>query len=159
MPITIADLTVNFSHVDRNSLLEEWRWSIGDAKLPILITAMGNAILQDSHEGSVWLLDTGTGEVRQIAASVNELHELLADRDFVYSEFLVEDFIGLREAGKVLAESQVYGYAKPPVLGGSFDAENLVPTDIKVHFSLSGQICRQVRDLPPGTQISGVTIE
>lgn len=71
---------------------------------------------------------------------------------------LVDDVVGLRAAGKLLERGQVYGFEIPPVLGGSFDAENLVPSDLVVHFSLAGQIHRQVKDLPPGTPISQIKL-
>lgn len=158
MAITLNDLTVNFSHLDRMTLLSDWHWLISEHKVPILITAMGNVFVQDAQDGAVAVLDPGEGKVRNVAASVEELQGLLSDRDFVYSELMVEDFANLQRAGKLLAPGQVFGFIKPPILGGSFDVENLEPTDIQVHFSLSGQIHQQVKDLPDGTPISHVAI-
>ena len=37
--------------------------------------------------------------------------------------------------------------------------ENVEATRIAVYFSPSGQICGEVKDLPPGTPISSVTIQ
>lgn len=47
----------------------------------------------------------------------------------------------------------------PPVLSGEFDVENLQPIDIRVHVAIMGQIHGQVKDFPPGTQITDVQIE
>jgi hypothetical protein len=158
MPITLDDLTVDFSHVDRSTLLSDWQWLTGQHKLPVLVTAMGNVFVQDAEDGTISLLDPGEGKLRHVAASIEELQSLLADREFVYSEFMVEDFVSLQQTDRILAPGKVFGYIKPPVLGGSFDVDNLEPTDIEVHFSLSGQIHQQVKDLPDGTSISHVSI-
>jgi hypothetical protein len=158
MPITLKELTVNFSHLDRSSLLTDWQWLIEEHRLPILITAMGNAFVQDTRDGAVSVLDPGEGKMREVAASVEAFQGLLSDREFVFSEFMVDDFISLQKAGKLLAQGQVFGYIKPPVLGGGFDVANLESTDIEIHFSLSGQIHRQVKDLPDGSPISQVSI-
>lgn len=158
MPITLNDLTVNFSHLNGLELLADWRWLLGEHKRPILITAMGNVFVQDTEDGTVYVLDPGEGEVRNLARSVEDLQSLLSDRDFVFSELMVEDFASLQHAGRVLAPGQVFGFIKPPVLGGNFDIENLEATDIEVHFSLSGQIHQHVKDLPDGAIISQVSL-
>lgn len=46
----------------------------------------------------------------------------------------------------------------PLVLGGSDDVSNLEISPLVVWVSLSGQIHEQVKDLPPGTPISGVSL-
>lgn len=48
--MTINDLTVNISHLDRETLLSEWQWLIGTTKFPILATLAGDAFVQDSAE-------------------------------------------------------------------------------------------------------------
>jgi hypothetical protein len=57
-----------------------------------------------------------------------------------------------------LKSGQVFDLRKPLVLGGEFTLDNIQPLDASVHFSLLGQIHRQVRELPEGTSISGVNI-
>ena len=42
MPLTMNDLTVNFSHLDQARILDDWRWLIGPNRLPILISAAGD---------------------------------------------------------------------------------------------------------------------
>ena len=44
-----------------------------------------------------------------------------------------------------------------PVLGGDYSLENFEMTDISVHFSITGQICSQVKDLPERTRIGKIT--
>jgi hypothetical protein len=158
MAITMDDLTVNFSHLDREGLLADWRWLIGPTKQPILLAAIGDAYLQDPEDGSVHLLDVGGGELSQVAASVEEFKELLADREFVTDSFVPETIVGLREAGKTLAAGQIYSYIHPPVLGGEYSIENLEPTDVQVHYSVLGQIHEQVKDLPEGAEVGEIKL-
>jgi hypothetical protein len=154
MAITMDDLTVNFQHLDREALLSDWRWLTGPTKQPILLAAIGDAYLQDAQDGTVHLLDVGGGGLEQVAASVDEFKELLADREFVTDSFVPETIIELRAQGKTLAHGQIYSYNHPPVLGGEYSTANLEPTDIAVHFSVLGQIHEQVKDLPPGASVN-----
>ena len=62
MPITLEDLTVDFGHADRAALLADWEWLIGPHRLPILITALGHAFVQDAGDGTVHQLDTVFGD-------------------------------------------------------------------------------------------------
>jgi hypothetical protein len=158
MPITMNDLTVNFSHLNREELLEDWRWLIGPTKQPVLLAAIGDAYLQDEADGKVHLLDIGAGELHEIANDVAEFQGLLSDQEFVTDSFVPATIVQLREVGKTLEPGQIYSYKRPPVLGGSYSVANLEPTDIAVHFSILGQIHQQVKDLPPGTKISDIQI-
>jgi len=156
--MTLDDLTVNFSHLDREALLSDWRWLIGPRKQPILVAAIGDAYLQDPDDGSVHLLDVGGGALEQIADSVDEFRELLADREFVSDSFVPSTIVALRNSGKTLAPGQIYSYIQPPVLGGKYSTDNMEPTDVSVHFSILGQVHEQVKDLPEGTPISSIKL-
>ena len=158
MAITLDDLTVNFSHLNRESLLEDWRWLIGPNKQPILLSAIGDAFLQDPEDGSVHLLDVGAGEVGFIADTVDAFRPLLSDTQFVTDYFLPGLIVKLRGAGKTLQPGQIYSYTKPLILGGECAAENFEPTDIQVHFSVLGQIYQQVANLPEGTPVGEIKI-
>ena len=45
--ITMDDLTVSMGPFDETSLLSDWVWLIGPSRFPILLTAAGDAFLQD----------------------------------------------------------------------------------------------------------------
>ncbi|WP_241771738.1 hypothetical protein [Vibrio parahaemolyticus] len=51
--MTLDDLTVAFSHIDRNSLLSDWDWLLKGAFFPILISASGDAFVQHVYNGQV----------------------------------------------------------------------------------------------------------
>ena len=159
MPITLNDLTVNFSHLDRAKILEDWVWLIGNRRLPILLSALGDAFIQDLDDGSVHLLSAGEGAIQRVADSGGIFESLLSDRDFVTENFAPSVIVELRANGCVLMPGQLYGYKTPPNLGGEYSLGNLEPTDISVHFSILGQLHRQTQSLPPGTPISGIEIK
>ena len=158
MSITLKDLTVAFDADQRDNLLSEWHWLIGERRLPILIAAVGNAFVQDADGGTVLLLDAGEGSLTQVSESVDEFRNLLNDEDFVRANFHVEVVAEMKLAGRVLEPGQVWGFIRPPVLGGAFDTDNYEPTDLVVHFSIQGQLHRQVRDLPDGAPISSIKL-
>jgi type VI secretion system (T6SS) immunity protein Tdi1 len=154
--VTLDDLTVNFKHLDRECLLSDWRWLTGPQRLPIPLTASGDAFLQDKNDSSIYVLDVATAEFKRVADTPAEFQALLADRTFVMNRFAVAMIADLRRSGRVLAPGQIYSFKKPPVLGGEYVLENIEATDIGVHFSIAGQIHERVRKLPPGTKISGL---
>lgn len=159
MAITLNELTVNFDHLECERLLEDWRWLLGPAKQPILLTAAGDAFVQDVSDGSIYLLDVAAGELLRVAEDVTGFQALLADREFVLSHFAVAMVADLRDAGFTLAPGQIYSFRHPPVLGGGYTLDNVEPVDIEVHFSMAGQIHEHVRDQPTGTVIERINVE
>jgi hypothetical protein len=157
--MTINDLTVNISHLDRESLLSEWQWLIGTTKFPVLATLAGDAFVQDSTDGTVHFLDVVEGTCCQIAPDGDTFQQMLSDREFVMRHLSVQLVAPLIRAGSVPPAGQILSWRQPPVLGGAYAAANLEPTDISVHFGILGQIWRQASSLPPGTPIDNVTIQ
>lgn len=148
------DLTVDFRHLERERVLEDWRWLIGPGKQPILLAAIGDAFLRDDGDGSVWCLDVGAPGLLQVAGSVEEFQAKLGDREFVMDRLAVDAVVDLRENGKPLEPGQIYSFIQPPFVGGQHEFKNIEPCDISVHFSILGQLAEKVKDLPEGTRIS-----
>ncbi|MCW3062611.1 MAG: hypothetical protein JWQ02_4432 [Capsulimonas sp.] len=158
MAITMNDLTVNFTHLDRESLMESWRWLIGETKQPILLTALGNAFVQDLVDGSICMVDTSTGDLLAAADSMEHLTELMEDKDFVRRAFDVEAFAALQKAGMTLQPGQIFSFKVPMALGGQYVLDNIEAEDISVHFGVTGQIFEQVSQMPEGAIVSEVSI-
>ncbi|MGH7954286.1 MAG: T6SS immunity protein Tdi1 domain-containing protein [Limisphaerales bacterium] len=157
MRITWNELTVDFQKPGADDLLRDWRWLLGDSMQLLLVSAIGDMFLADSA-GLVFWLDIGTGQLQQIATSVDEFQQLRQQHDHADQWFiplLVGDLI---TSGVRLSPGQCYSYKKPPILGGAIEPANFQPTDLSVHFSVLGQIHRQVKNLPPGTKISDIEI-
>lgn len=138
--------------------LESWDWLDGLAGMtPVLTNAFGDVFLQ-APDGSYSFLDTVDGRLDRIwddaAALQSDINTPAAQDTYL--------MLGLALAGEELGlaptDDQVLSFKVPPVLGGAVSAENLEITDFVVSINIAGQIHGAVRQLPPGTPISGATI-
>lgn len=157
MRITWNELTVDFQKPGADDLLSDWRWLIGDSLRLLLVSAIGDMFLADTT-GQIFWLDTGTGRLQQIAENMDEFQRLRRQQELADQWFLPQLVGDLIASGMRLSSGQCYSYKKPPILGGQIEPANFEPTDLSVHFSLLGQIHKQVKDLPPGTKITGIKI-
>ncbi|MGB0850483.1 MAG: T6SS immunity protein Tdi1 domain-containing protein [Bacteroidia bacterium] len=153
MKITWNDLKVDFNHIDQNRLTESWNWLIGTDKKPILISSLGDLFLADKNGICYWL-NVGEGILEKVADSTDEFKAKLKDNEQVNEWFLIGLIEKLKESGLQLTDKHLYGYKTLPVLGGEYEPENFELTDIEVHFELSGQIQKQIKDLPDGTKVN-----
>ena len=126
--------------------MENWEWLLRGDYLPILVSASGDAFVQNVDNGQIWWLDTGGAQFEQVAESLEEFNKLLSDREFVIEYFAVQMVGDLRQAGKPLSKGQIYSLSQPWLLGGEYTISNIEPTDIEVHFSLTGQIAQQTSE-------------
>ncbi|GLS26416.1 T6SS immunity protein Tdi1 domain-containing protein [Marinibactrum halimedae] len=157
--MTMNDLTTYFQHLDKAEIVADWEWLIGKGKLPVLITASGDAFLQDSNDGSIYFLDVTAGEFSLVTKSPEEFQLLLSNKEFVSNHFFVQMIGEMKRVGVNLEKGQVYSFKVPPALGGKYEMDNVEVTSIYVHFSVNGQIHKQIKDVPPGTKIDQVTLE
>jgi hypothetical protein len=157
MRITWNDLTVGFQKPGADDLLSDWRWLIGDSMRLHLVSAIGDMFLANTT-GQVFWLDTGTGQLQQIAESVDEFQRLRQQQEQADRWFIPQLVGGLIASGVRLSPGQCFNYKKPPILGGQIEPANFEPTDLSVHFSVLGQIHKQVMELPPGTKIADIKI-
>jgi hypothetical protein len=152
-------LTVTLRDPERQAdILSDWTWLIGSAKRPLLLTAAGDAFVQDLGDGSVHYLNVNAGQVSRIAETTQAFEHLLHDAVFVDAYLcphLVDD---LRRRGMVLKQNEIYSYRIPLALGGKVGADNIDIANAEVHFSIAGQIARQIVDLPAGTPIRKIDV-
>ena len=152
MSLNWNDLTVSFDHLDRVKLLEDWRWLIGSS-LPILISSVGDAFLQN-ESGEVFWLITGSAEYKKVADSYEDFQSKLQNNELIHEWFLTPVVAQLKEQGVTLEQGKLYGFKRLPVLGGKYEADNFELTDIEMHFAMSGQMNCQIKDLPDGAQVN-----
>ncbi|WP_420113172.1 hypothetical protein [Pseudactinotalea sp.] len=136
--------------------LEDWAWLPGLTDLrPVMVTVFADVILQGAD--GYWFLDTMEGHLAREwpdAAAVNAALGTSEGQD----QFLMGGLAhAAAAAGVERPTGQVYVLTPPPVVGGSFAVENIMAMELPVALSLSGQLHRQLTDLPPGTPITGVT--
>lgn len=74
--MTINDLSVNFEHLDRATILSDWAWFTPHFTNLIMITVAGDAFLQSSETGEVLFLDTVDCKIEAVATSPDEFMTL-----------------------------------------------------------------------------------
>jgi hypothetical protein len=157
-PAAPVRLTLQFSPQDYRGALESWHFLGIEGATPLLTSAFGDVFLA-RPDGSVWLLDVVAGTLTREWDGVDAMADALETRDGQERYLRASLAAAAHRAGTVLVDLQVYDFDKPPVLGGALDVANLRPADFVVTVNLDGQIHEQVKDLPPGTTISGVTTD
>lgn len=157
--MTIDDVTINFTHLKRETLLSDWQWLVDKHDLPILITSIGDVFIQNKNTNEMKFLDTGYGVLKDIAPHPEELRVLLKNEDFALDHLPFNAVSGMLDKGVALPKGQIYSYKILPALGGAHSLDNLEPCDIHVHLSISGQIHQQIKDLPPGTKVENIKIK
>jgi hypothetical protein len=153
------ELVRNFSDDDVVRALDGWQWLDGlEGLLPWFASPFGDLFLVDGQDG-VWYLDLIEGALTRPWEDRDACLAALATTDGLDTYLLA----GLAEAavaaGIVAGADEVLAFTLPPVVGGQMTVDNLTTIPFVVGVDIAGQIHQQVKDLPPGTPISGFTIE
>lgn len=126
-------------------------------KVPRLTSMFGDVFLEGAD--GFWFLDTIEGTLTRRWPTAAALQADVNSAE-AREQLLMPDLVSAAaDAGLVPGEHEVLTFKIPPVLGGEITVSNLEALDYLVAMHISGEIHRQVKDLPPGTQISGITID
>jgi hypothetical protein len=153
MDLHLDDLILNINHVDVDDICEDWSWILPNERKIIAVSKMGDMFLLGEQNAVYWLA-TDDGTLSKIATTQAEFELLLQDKENVDNWFLPLLVEKLINAGKILGPSQVYSFNKLPLIGGEYHIDNIEPTDVSVHFAVTGQICEKLKDLPDGTSVT-----
>ncbi|HEY7158605.1 MAG TPA: T6SS immunity protein Tdi1 domain-containing protein [Gemmataceae bacterium] len=110
-----------------------WSWVLSGALRVLAQNSFGN-LLVELADGSIWRVCPEDLDTSKVAESENELAELWA-------------------ALERLEKGQCYGFKIWPVLGGTYEVENMAIKSMMEWLAVSGDAARQIRDLPPGPQV------
>jgi hypothetical protein len=155
--MTLNDLTINPSNLNLETLLTDWEWAFTETVKPVLITSMGDVFVQGESK-KVYLLDTVAGKPEMVATDGNAFESKLNSSEFVTNTMYPTTVSELIERFGNLPENHVYAHKKYLILGGQDTIANYEVTDAAVHFSITGQIHFQVKDLPEGTRVDQINI-
>ena len=150
------ELTRTFTDEQYEGALESWTFLELDGKVPVFTSPFGDVCFQAAD--GFWWLDTLEGTLERPWASADELRESLNTEDGQDQYLLAGLAFGAANQGVVPGPDQVYSFRVPPQLGGEITLDNVEVLDFVVSLNILGQIVAQIRDLPPGTPISGITI-
>jgi hypothetical protein len=150
------ELTRTFTDEQYAHALESWTFLDLDGKAPVFTSPFGDVFFQAAD--GFWYLDTLEGTLTRPWASADELRDELNTEDGQDQYLLAGLVFGAAQQGVVPSGDQVYSFAHPPQLGGELTLDNVEVMDFVVSLNILGQIHSQIRDLPPGTPISGITL-
>jgi hypothetical protein len=140
-------------------VLDDWRWLVGSALQLWHVTKAGDAFLRDRTDGSIHFLDVMAGTVERIAQSDSDFEATVATPENAERWLMPGIVNGQAALGMRPGRDECLSFKKPPVLGGQLEPDNFETCDVLVHFSIAGQIHRQVKDLPPGTKIGRLELK
>ena len=132
--------------------LAEWRWKLGGDATLVTLTRAGDAFVA-YPDGTISWLDTGAGSVQRIAATRQEFDEVMADPTEARRLLLapvVEESVRLHGS---FPDGVCLGFTQLPVLGGAYSIDNRFRLPAVEHFAVTGDLHRQMRDVPDGTGV------
>jgi hypothetical protein len=151
------ELVRRFSQEAYQSALEDWAWLDPVSRLTPSFTNPFGDVFLESDEGAVWFLDSRNGTVERLWPDVAALQAELVE-SYAHDRFFMAVLAqSAHEVGLVPGPTDVLGFKTAPVLGGALALDNLEIADFEVTLSIAGQIHDQLRDVPPGTPITGVS--
>jgi hypothetical protein len=124
-----------------------------DGKTPLFASLFGHVFLRDVH--GIWVLDPNGGTLERHWDDEQALRAELDTEDGQDAWLLAGLAIGAKRRRIPRGEGQTYNFVPPPILGGGFDLDRVMVMDFSVSLHLAGQLHEQIRDLPPGSRISG----
>ena len=151
------DLTRQFSQEQYARALEAWTWIDVNGKAPVFASPFGDVCLRD--DAGFWWLDVLEGSLDLVWRTADQLRAELNTGEGQDRYLLAGLAWAAEQQGLTPTQDQVYGFKHPPVLGGAIDLQNVETTSFVVSVTIAGQLHRQVRDMTPGTPITGFRLE
>ena len=124
--------------------------------VPLLTSSFGDIFF--AHKRKVYFLDLVNGTFDLIAESMDELEAILNSSQGHENYLMATLSIAKQKNGHILEPNEVFDFKKTPKLGGKISLENIQTMDFVTAVNVAGQIHQQIKDLPPGTEITNVNI-
>jgi hypothetical protein len=131
---------------------QSWGWVGISAAEVVGENDFGNLMVRDK-DGKYWRLCPEDVYCEVVAATRSELDALSHNQEFLhdwYMKALVDE--AEQKLGK-LPEGRKYCLKVPGVLGGTYGGDNLGTVPLVELIRFSGDLGRQIRDLPDGAQV------
>ncbi|MEV5208255.1 hypothetical protein AB0K35_12365 [Micromonospora sp. NPDC053740] len=142
------ELTKQFSEREYAAALESWAGLDLDGKAPRFTSLFGDVFLE-SADGAWWFLDTFEG---QLVRGWNSRADLTAELDTEGGQdrYLLAPLAmgAYHRRGLQLDASQIYAYAPPPIITGSFDVDRIEVFGFVAVLTAAGQLHGQLRNEP-----------
>lgn len=149
------ELVKKFSPEQFTQALRTWRWLVPQSAVPLLASSFGDIFF--AYDKMIYFLDLVNGSFDSIACSLADLENLLQSPSGQEDYLMATLSITLQESGKTLAPHEIFDFKQAPKLGGNLSPKNIQVMDFVTALQILGQIHQQIKDLPPGTEITGVS--
>ncbi|MEH1169437.1 hypothetical protein V6V47_29065 [Micromonospora sp. CPCC 205539] len=140
------ELTKQFSEQRYARALESWSWLDLDGKAPRFTSLFGDVFLE-SADGAWWFLDSFEGH---LVRGWNTRTDLTAELDTEAGQdrYLLASLAmaAHHRRGLHLDAGQIYAYAPPPIVTGSFDVDQIEVFDFVAVVNTAGQLHQQLRN-------------
>lgn len=137
-----------------DDICKHWGW-IGLKPTEVVgENEFGNLIVKDEDEdGRYWRLCPEDCSCEVIAANLSELDALSTNQEFLHDWYMASLVLLAHDQCGPLTEGRKYCLKIPAVLGGAYGGENLATAPQIDLVRMSGDVARQIRYMPDGTQI------
>lgn len=137
-----AELTITPDDKALRAFRGAWDWLVEDLGAPVLFSVWGDVFLD--REGAIYWLNTGTGEISQAASNLDDFRMRLGG-DQADEWFLPALVSQAHQAGLHPASGQCFTYLTYPIFAeGKYEVTNIRVVSAWEHFSLSGDLHRQI---------------
>ncbi len=131
---------------------ESWGWSGIKPEEIISDNAFGNLIIKDTRS-MYWRICPEDVYCKIVAKNPEDLKALSADAEFLEDWNMEALLHQAQEALGDLSKGQKYCLVIPSVLGGQYDVSNIKIAPLREIIGVSGDIGKQITDLPDGSKI------
>ena len=141
-----------------DDIRESWSW-LGVAPVSVVrVNKFGNVVFSDA-EGHYWRICPEELECNRIADSSQAFERLVRDPEFI-TDWEMARLVAVAEA-KFGAQppGRCFCLKIPGILGGEYDIANIGTITVGELVRFSGDAARQIKDLPPGSQVQLKAIE
>lgn len=140
------------------AIKEAWGWAGIEPREVVGENDFGNLMIRDTH-GVYWRLCPEEVYCKVVARNRSELDELSKNQEFLSDWYMKDLTISAKEKLGPISPGRKYHFAIPGLLGGEYDISNICTISQVEQIRFSGDIGRQIKDLPDGAKIEFRTID
>lgn len=140
------------------AIKESWSWSGIEPEEVVGENDFGNLMIRDIH-GRFWRLCPEDVYCRVIAESRKELDALSQNQEFLADWYMTALTEQAKEKFGLLQPERKYHLTIPGVLGGEYGIANIRTVPQIEQIRISGDIGRQIKELPHGAKVKLVIEE